>query len=139
MSIIWPPVRRRALATQNGPASPPRPPRLRAAAACLAALLLLYPGLSAADVPRLAPRPLASAFHAMDRGDWDRALRLAARDGAAARDLIQWHRLRAGDGTPAQIQDFLERNPHWPGLDHMRRMGEAGLDGLVGLSELGVV
>lgn len=81
------------------------------------------------DVPRIAPRPLASAFHAMGRGDWDRARALALRDGPVARDLIEWHRLRAGEGTLTEIEAFLGRHPDWPGLDYMHQQGEHELTG----------
>src|SRR6056297_1164563 len=81
----------------------------------------------AADVPRIAPRPLASALDAMEAGRWEVAARLAARDGKAAADLIEWHRLRAGLGEPDEILVFLERNAHWPGLDYLRRQSEEAM------------
>jgi soluble lytic murein transglycosylase len=84
---------------------------------------------SASDLPRIAPRPLASALHAMRADRWDAAARLAARDGAAAADLIEWHRLRDGRGTPGDILAFLAMNGHWPGLDRLRREGEAVIAG----------
>jgi soluble lytic murein transglycosylase len=71
-----------------------------------------------------APRPFASALHALRGGDAARADALAARDGAVARDLIEWMRLRAGDGTPDEVLSFLKRKPHWPGLDFLRRRSE---------------
>lgn len=79
----------------------------------------------AADLPRVAPRPLASALDAMQAGRWEVAAQLARRDGAAAADLVEWHRLRAGLGAPHDILTFLERNGHWPGLDYLRRQSEA--------------
>ncbi|WP_375687627.1 transglycosylase SLT domain-containing protein [Pseudooceanicola sp. LIPI14-2-Ac024] len=77
----------------------------------------------------MAPRPLTSAFHAMNRGDWDTARALAARDGAVARDLVEWHRLRSDNGTLTDILAFLQRRPDWPGLDYMRKQGEYALTG----------
>ncbi|MDZ7710782.1 MAG: lytic transglycosylase domain-containing protein [Roseovarius sp.] len=85
--------------------------------------------VAASDVPRIAPRPLASALHAMQAGRWEVAANLAARDGPAAADLIEWHRLRAGRGAPADILEFLGRNAHWPGLAHLRRQSEAAMAG----------
>ncbi|MEI4232761.1 lytic transglycosylase domain-containing protein [Roseovarius sp. D22-M7] len=79
----------------------------------------------AADLPRIAPRPLASALEAMAAGRWDVAAALAARDGPAAADLIEWYRLSAGRGAPSEILDFLDRNGHWPGLNRLRRASEA--------------
>lgn len=70
------------------------------------------------------PRPLASAMSALRGGDWDTALALAARDGPVARDVIEWQRLRASRGTFADVQDFLARNPDWPGLKLLRKRSE---------------
>ena len=98
----------------------------------LAAVLIcaLTPGtVATADVVRVAPRPLASALEAMQAGRWEVAARLAARDGPAAAELIEWHRLRAGRGTPAEVLAFLGRNAHWPGLAHLRRQSEAAMAG----------
>ena len=85
--------------------------------------------VTASDVPRIAPRPLAGALGAMQADRWEVAARLAARDGPAAADLIEWHRLRAGRGAPADILGFLDRNAHWPGLDRLRRASEAAIAG----------
>lgn len=102
----------------------------------LLALLVLF-GLSAQaaaqDVPRLAPRPLQSAFDAMGDGRWDRAAQLANRDGPGAEAIVEWLRLRAGRGTPAEVLAFLENHPGWPGLTRLRReseevMARAGTD-----------
>jgi soluble lytic murein transglycosylase len=92
----------------------------------LMVLMLGAPPVAAqpADVPRMAPRPLASALAAMQGGRWEVAARLAAREGPAAVMLIEWHRLRAGLGTPGEVLDFLSRNGHWPGIDHLRRQSE---------------
>ena len=77
----------------------------------------------AGDSP-VAPRPLASAMHAMNRGDWERAAALASRDGPAAEKLIEWHRLRAGRGSANEVMAFLAANPGWPGLDLLRKRSE---------------
>ncbi len=81
----------------------------------------------AADPPRIAPRPLASAFDAMQAGRWDVAERLAARDGPAAQVLIEWHRLHAGLGTASEVIDFLAQHPDWPGLAPLRRQLERSM------------
>lgn len=75
-----------------------------------------------------APRPFLSAIDALRDGNAARADALAARDGPVARDLIEWMRLRNGDGTPAQVLAFLERNGHWPGLALLRRRSEPSFD-----------
>ena len=83
--------------------------------------------VSAGTPARIAPRPLASALEAVHADRWDVAARLAARDGPAAADLVEWHRLRAGRGEPAEILDFLDRNGHWPGLAHLRLQSESAM------------
>ncbi|MEO3417253.1 lytic transglycosylase domain-containing protein [Roseovarius sp. CAU 1744] len=86
-------------------------------------LCLSLPGWAAEPGPR-APRPLESAFHAIQADRWDVAANLAARDGPAAADLIEWYRLRSGRGDAQAIQAFLDRNPDWPALDYLRRRNE---------------
>ena len=60
-------------------------------------------------------------------GDWARAQSFAERSGPVARDIIEWHRLRAGRGSWAEASDFLERRGDWPGLKLLRRKTEARL------------
>ncbi len=96
----------------------------------LVVLALLCPAAAAPaadDPPRLAPRPLASALHAMQAGRWEVAARLAARDGPAAAALVEWHRLRAGRGAPADVMAFLGRHGDWPGLSYLRKRSEAAM------------
>ena len=86
-----------------------------------ALLLVLFTAM-----PGLAerPRPLGWAMDAMRNGNWDAARQLAARDGQVAADIIEWHRLRAGQGTLEQVRAFLDRRPDWPGEDYLRRQSE---------------
>lgn len=70
------------------------------------------------------PRPLGWAFGAMRVGNWETAAKLAARDGAVAADVIEWHRLRAGHGSYADVIAFLERRPDWPGEPYLRHRSE---------------
>ncbi len=76
------------------------------------------------DVSDIRPRPLAWAMDAMRDGDWTNAARIAARDGEIAGDVIEWHRLRAGKGSYAEVISFLGKRPDWPGLDYLRRRSE---------------
>ena len=78
---------------------------------------------------RMMPRPLAWAFRAIARGDWDRAAEVAKRDGPVAQEIVEWARLRAGEGTPADVLVFLAAHPDWPGLDLMRRQSEPAFAG----------
>ncbi|QUJ75903.1 lytic transglycosylase domain-containing protein [Sulfitobacter albidus] len=89
----------------------------------LAALLLML-SVSATFAQTERPRPLGWAMDAMRGGDFDGALRIAERDGTAARDVILWHKLRAQRGSYAEVVDFLTRRPDWPGEDYLRRRSE---------------
>lgn len=88
-------------------------------ATCLLCLLLLALPASAER-----PRPLGWAMDALRNGNWDNAALIAARDGAVAADVIEWHRLRAGRGSVADVMAFLERRPDWPGEAFLRRKSE---------------
>lgn len=85
-------------------------------------LVLIFGLCSVAVAER--PRPLGWAMDAMRAGNWDIAATLAARDGAVAADVIEWHRLRAGRGTYPEIRDFLARRSDWPGEAFLRRKSE---------------
>jgi soluble lytic murein transglycosylase len=68
---------------------------------------------------------LAKAMQSMREGNWA-AARIAARgDGQSAVDVILWHALRTGRGDIREVQDFLARNPDWPGLSYLREKSEA--------------
>ena len=86
------------------------------------ALALVFATVTAALAER--PRPLGWAMDALRAGNWEVAARLAARDGAVASDVIEWHRLRAGRGSYAEVMAFLERRPDWPGEALLRRRAE---------------
>lgn len=70
------------------------------------------------------PRPLANAFVHMKTENWTEAERVAIKDGQAALDVVLWTKLRAGDGTPREVLDFLSRNTDWPGLPYLRKRSE---------------
>lgn len=86
------------------------------------ALIALF--LSVAVVSAERPRPLGWAMDAMRNGDWEVAAALAARDGPVAADIIEWHRLRAGQGGYGDVLNFLERRPDWPDESLLRRRAE---------------
>jgi len=73
-------------------------------------------------------RALNRAFSEMKAGNWQNALNLAQSDGAVARDIIEWHRLRAGQGTAQDALRFLDRNADWPGLPYLRKQTEVALE-----------
>ena len=78
----------------------------------------------AENTRQIAPRPLASALDASRAGRWQAAAQLASRDGPAAAAIIEWMRLSAGLGDPADVLAFLDAHPDWPGLDALRRKNE---------------
>ena len=70
---------------------------------------------------------LAAAMGAVREGDWDKAVAEARGAGQIGRDVVEWHRLRAGRGDFDAVVDFLDRNPDWPGLDLLRRRNEGSV------------
>ncbi|MGL4807137.1 MAG: hypothetical protein ACRC4O_00200, partial [Giesbergeria sp.] len=85
-------------------------------AALLAALLSSSP--VAADTNGAMRTALALA----SGKDWDGALAVAP--AGVGRDIVEWQRLRAGDGRLGDYEAFLARNPDWPGLALLREKGE---------------
>lgn len=85
-------------------------------AALLAALLSTGPAL--ADTTQA----MRTALQLAAGKDWDGALAVAP--AGVGRDVIEWQRLRAGDGRLGEYEDFLARNPDWPGLPLLREKGE---------------
>ncbi|MEM9966789.1 MAG: lytic transglycosylase domain-containing protein [Pseudomonadota bacterium] len=90
---------------------------------CLLFLALAWPAQTKAE----EPTPLGKALDQMRAGAWENALQTAANDGQIARDIIEWHRLRAGLGTYAEVHDFLKRRSDWPGEALLRRRSEAAV------------
>ena len=84
---------------------------------------------------RPRPRPevdlpaahLSRALFSMREGDFSTALAAAEKAGPVARDIIEWHRFRAGGGRFDEVVEFLERRPDWPGLDYLRRRSEGSV------------
>lgn len=89
---------------------------------CLTTLFLIF--TLAAPVVAERPRPLGHAMDAVRGGDWAAASRIAARDGDIAADIVEWHRLRAGEGSHADLVAFLSRRPNWPGEPYLRKQSE---------------
>ncbi len=87
-----------------------------------ATLILVFTLAFPASAER--PRPLGWAMDAMRAGSWDNAARIARQDGPVAADVIEWHRLRAGRGTYAEVSAFLKRRPDWPGEAYLRKQSE---------------
>ncbi|MDO5622150.1 MAG: transglycosylase SLT domain-containing protein [Paracoccus sp. (in: a-proteobacteria)] len=74
---------------------------------------------------------LRQAWAAADQSDWAGAALAAGQSGPLAQALLDWRRLRAGQGSFTEYEAFLTAHPDWPGLDLLRRRGDETLrDGL---------
>lgn len=67
---------------------------------------------------------IGSVMSAIRGQNWSEAARVARTFGPVAEDIVEWHRLRAGDGTWRDAVGFLRRRPDWPGLPLLRRKQE---------------
>ncbi len=92
--------------------------------ALITALLLI--GYASATTAQTSAQVAAyeRATQAMRSGDWTAARQTALGAGTVARDIIEWHYLRAGKGSFAEVQAFLDRRASWPGLKLLRRKSE---------------
>nr|WP_319948640.1 lytic transglycosylase domain-containing protein [uncultured Shimia sp.] len=88
---------------------------------CLAVLLSFFWVFAA--LAQSAP-DVARGMEAVRAKDWASATRAVSGNGPITRDTIEWHRLRAGEGTPKQVLAFLARRPDWPGLPYLRKQSE---------------
>jgi soluble lytic murein transglycosylase len=65
---------------------------------------------------------MRAALQASAAKDWARAMSLVP--PGAARDVIEWQKLRASDGLLGEYESFLKRNADWPGLELLHQRGE---------------
>lgn len=68
--------------------------------------------------------PLRAALDLVSRKDWAGAQAAAEPLGPVARDLVEWNRLRSGEGLLGDYEAFLKRRADWPGLALLRSKGE---------------
>ena len=91
-------------------------------------LLLALSLASGPDAPAQTDQQaelFAAALEATRAGDWEHARALARQTGSrVASDVVLWVTLRDGAGTWSEYEQFLARNPDWPGLETLRRAGE---------------
>lgn len=92
----------------------------------LCSLLLFAPAMPAFAQDDAASA-LRLALNEAGRKNWIEALRYAMGASTTGGDIIEWHRLRAGEGTLTEYEGFLAKHPDWPGLEYMRRRGEAAV------------
>lgn len=83
----------------------------------------------AAALPAAADnlRDMTGALNAAASRNWLAARQAAARSGPVAAGLVDWQRLRAGQGTWAEYRDFAASHRDWPGMDLFWRRGDAVL------------
>ena len=95
--------------------------------------LLISLSLALTTLPGMAPAQtetdaaLRLALNESGRRNWDRAAELAAGATATGADIIEWQRLRAGEGTLTEIEAFLARRADWPGLALLREKAETAV------------
>lgn len=89
------------------------------------AIMLIWPFALSGAADR--SERFARAMTETRDGNWAMAAQLAGPPGEVAGDLIEWQRLRAGQGTAAEIEAFLERRADWPGIRWLRRKSERAM------------
>lgn len=62
-----------------------------------------------------------------DQKDWAAAMARAQGAGSVGADVIEWQRLRAGEGLLGEYEAFLARHPDWPGLPYLKAAGEVAV------------
>lgn len=77
-------------------------------------------------VPAQADNPaaLTRALEAASDGDWAIAMGQARVAGSVAIDILEWQKLRAGEGVFAEYYTFVTQRGDWPGLPLLRSKGE---------------
>ncbi len=98
---------------------------MRFAPFILAALVTFAAPLNAQD--RQPASALGAAFVSIAQDDWPEATRRATPAGQVGKDVVTWHRLRAGDATLDEYRAFLTDHTDWPGLVQIRRKGETAI------------
>lgn len=87
-------------------------------------LLLLSLILTLGCAANVQARSLERALGLMRAEKWPEALAEAGLAKSVSRDIVEWHRLRAKEGTAADVESFLARRSDWPGLPYLRRRNE---------------
>ena len=93
-------------------------------ALALVAGLVALPA-AASDSKEISALRAAQSF--ADHQDWENAKASALAAGTIGADVIEWQRLRAGDGLLGDYESFLARHPDWPGLPFLKTAGEAAV------------
>ncbi len=92
--------------------------------------LALVTGLAAPQTALSESKEISALREAQgfaDQKDWPEATASAAAAGPVGADVIEWQRLRAGDGLLGDYEAFLARRPDWPGLPFLKGAGEVAV------------
>ncbi len=87
----------------------------------LVSIALMIPPTARAD----EVQAMRTALDVAAGKDWDGALAVAP--SGVGRDVIEWQRLRDGQGRLGDYEAFLARHPDWPGLRGLREKGEVAV------------
>lgn len=78
-----------------------------------------------AQTPSENGAALALALSVAEGGDWENAAAIARQNqDPIAVEIIEWNRLRAGQGTFDEYEAFLNSNADWPGLPLLQKVSE---------------
>lgn len=108
------------IAPMSRPTSAPARLRTLHLVACLILPLICAPLPARAE----DPGALRLALRAAWSKNWSEAAAQARVAGPLAQSLVEWHRLRAGEGLLGDYEGFLARHPDWPGLKLLQDKGE---------------
>ena len=97
------------------------------AAALVLGLTLMPLRDAQADPAAASVAAVAEAMGHVARADWPAAAEAARPAGPMVQALVEWHRLRAGEGLLGEYEAFLAQHPDWPGLALLRQRGEAAV------------
>ena len=92
-----------------------------------AAVFAFAAGFAALPAQAEDAAALARAMAAIEAKDWAVAVAEGEAAGALSREIVEWHRLRAGEGSFAECAAFVARRDDWPGMPYLRRFCEASL------------
>ena len=74
-----------------------------------------------------AVNALKQAVHHARSDNWSSAISEAQSGGPLVRDIVEWHRLRLGEGSFEETRAFLAKHPDWPGLKYLRKQSEENI------------
>lgn len=92
-------------------------------------LILLLGLLPFSAAAQLMPKAAVDAVRLAGDEDWfaARGVAVGQAQDAVTVDLVEWLRLRAGEGTFADYRAFGTKRPDWPGLRSIRAKGEEAI------------